>query len=258
VINLIYIFLIFVTALIFAYAYWLRKKINYLVINQNIFLNELHILKKEVNSGISETLNSVSLSALDFNFPVVLGGPSIDGQHARTLFHILVSNKPKYIIELGSGSSTMLIAKILKKMGHVPSLHISVDHEEKYLNITKEIAKLNSLDDQIQFEHCPLVKIDGYENKWYSNISDLAKGKMFDLVIVDGPPAYETGMGSAREPALDVLASHISNGGVLILDDANRPGELAVADAWIKKHKEFERFNFSDGKGVAIFTKKVG
>lgn len=39
----------------------------------------------------------------------------------------------------------------------------------------------------------------------------------FDLVIVDGPPAYEPGTEQSRAPALPVLLSHLSADGVLIL-----------------------------------------
>lgn len=239
------------------FALWLRKKLNFIYKMVGECRDELATVRLEVKAGAAAAINATSLGSLDFDFPVVLGGPSIDGQHARTLFHVLVSNKPQTILELGSGSSTMLIAKTLKKMGCIPRIHISVDHEEKYLNITREVAKLNSLDTQIQFEYCPLESLEGYDNKWYSNIRNLIEGKTFDLIVVDGPPAYEEGMGRAREPALDVFASHISPGGILILDDANRIGESAVSDAWLAKHKQFSRAIYKEGTGIAVFTKSM-
>src|SRR5688572_22942464 len=46
-----------------------------------------------------EIVNALSLGPLNFQFPVVLGGPSIDAHHARLLLHLLQDRRPKHILE---------------------------------------------------------------------------------------------------------------------------------------------------------------
>ncbi|MBQ0720408.1 MAG: class I SAM-dependent methyltransferase [Gammaproteobacteria bacterium] len=202
----------------------------------------------------AESVNASCINSLGFEFPVFMGGPSIDTHHARNLLFLLQERKPQAILELGSGSSTIIIARALQLMGASPNRHISVDHEERFLNNTKELARLNSVDELIQFEYCPLQPEDGFPHPWYSRIPALAGSLKFDFVLIDGPPAYEDGLGRTREPALTVLRPYLADNAVIILDDANRVGEQNVVKAWQEKYPEFSLYHATEGKGVAIFT----
>lgn len=211
--------------------------------------------RESVDLATREVLNAVGLTALDFSYPVMLGGPSIDGHHARTLLFLLQQYKPRRILELGSGSSTVLIAKALLKMGHPADLHIAVDHDERYLILTRELARLNGVEHLIRFEHCLLEPRSEWAHPWYSRMAEVAADAKFDLLLVDGPPAYESGKDRAREPALDVLAESLAPKAIVLLDDANRPGETAIAEAWCARHPGFAHTRMYEGKGVAIFSR---
>lgn len=210
--------------------------------------------RESVELANREVLNAVGLTALDFSYPVMLGGPSIDGHHARTLLFLLQQHKPRRILELGSGSSTVLIARALLKLGHPAELHVSVDHDARYLRLTRELARLNGVEHLIRFEHCPLESRPEWAHPWYSRIAEVAADAKFDLLLVDGPPAYESGKDRAREPALDVLAESLGPNAIVLLDDANRPGETAIAEAWCARHPGFAHTRIYEGKGVAIFS----
>jgi hypothetical protein len=51
------------------------------------------------------------------------------------------------------------------------------------------------------------------------------------LLVVDGPPAYATGHGLARYPALPVLCDLLAPGATVVLDGAERPGSRTCSDA---------------------------
>ena len=73
-----------------------------------------------------------------------------------------------------------------------------------------------------------------------------------DLLVVDGPPAFEDGFGLARHPALPVLRGRLAPGATVVLDDIERPGEREVVRRW---EREFGlTFHRDDAAGVAIAT----
>ncbi len=211
-------------------------------------------LRGHVTRSAEDVVNASCIQALGFDYPVFLGGPSIDAQHARLLLFILQERKPRTVLELGSGSSTAIVARALERLGVPARIHIAVDHEARFLRNTEEIARMCGVADRVRFEHCPLAPIDGYALPWYSRIPQLVAEERLDLVIVDGPPAYSTAQGRAREPALPVLRPFLSDNAVIILDDANRPGEADTIEAWKRQFPEFNVQIFAAGKGVAVLS----
>ena len=85
-------------------------------IHNQIFQSEKHInqLSADIETKATETQNAIYLSQLDFRIPIFMGGWSIDTFLGKYLIQYIVNEKPKTILELGSGSSTLIIAKILQ------------------------------------------------------------------------------------------------------------------------------------------------
>jgi hypothetical protein len=87
------------------------------------------------------------------------------------------------------------------------------------------------------------------EPPWY----DLGDGDRvpteIDLLVVDGPPAFDPGHGARREPALAWFEDRLVAGASVILDDIDRPGERAVLAAWEKAGDW--RFTLDEHAGVA-------
>ena len=247
--------------LLAGFAFKVRQWVKAIRIDSNRIEDKLNQLQSQTNKSIEsinratqETVNAVCISSLGFQFPVFLGGPSIDTQHARALLFHLQERKPKRILELGSGSSTVIIARALQLLHSSPELHIAVDHELRFLNNTKELARANQVEHLIRFEHCPLIPIEGFPLPWYSRIPEIIGSNKLNLVVIDGPPAYADGEERAREPALSVLRPFLAESCVVLLDDANRPGEMAALQAWTQLFPEFKLYHMAEGKGVAILT----
>jgi predicted O-methyltransferase YrrM len=201
-----------------------------------------------------EIQNAGAIAQLQFRFPVFLGGASIDAHHARQLLFVLQELKPRVILELGSGSSTVIVARALQSLGCPPDLHIAVDHDARYLRNTIQLARVNSVEQFVRFQHCPLAPVSGYALPWYSNVPQIVGRAQVDLVIVDGPPAYEPGKEKSRAPTLPVIRSVLSERAVVILDDANRKAESEILDRWLQDYPEFSLTRLREGKGVAVLT----
>jgi predicted O-methyltransferase YrrM len=247
-------------ALIAIVAYKLRERFRFQDERLTAFRRKLGTEIEQrllpVLQGISaEAQNSVSLTALGLRFPVFLGDSSIDSFHARRLIQELVARQPSTIVELGSGSSTVLIARVIQLMGLDTCKHISVDHETIFLELSKRYAELNGLASRISFHHCPLGAISSVGKVWYSGVPEALEGRKIDLLVIDGPPAYQPGQQEARYPALPVLYPHLSPHCTIILDDANRPGELEIVKRWLAEYPDFKLVRHKQGKGLAVLVR---
>lgn len=211
-------------------------------------------LTAKIDDSQMGVVNAVTLNSTSFAFPVPLDGPSIDPHHARTLCFLLQAKRPRRVLELGSGSSTVYISTLLRRLAAPPEVHIAVDHDRRFLDLTEELCRLNHCAKNIQFVHGPLGQVGDHPMPWYQIPPTALSQGPFDLIVVDGPPAYESHLVRAREPALPVLMSSLASGGVLILDDTNRPGEQKVLSAWRKAFPQLTFEHRTVGKGHTLIS----
>lgn len=161
------------------------------------------------------------------------------------------SNKPKRILEMGSGASTIISAYTLERLGdgHVYSL----DHDTKYAQETTKSIEKHGLTKYATVIPAPLTthQVNGEAATWYdtSNLPD----EPIDMVVVDGPPA--TGAPYARHPALPILHSHLSPNAVVILDDSIRESERWTVDSWLKQFPEFTSEYVNTEKGTYVLKR---
>jgi hypothetical protein len=110
----------------------------------------------QVSKEAQQVQNAVGLAQLGLHsLPVFLGGWSIDAFLAKRLVELLAQDEPQTIVELGSGTSTILIAQCMKLLGVRDHVHIAIDHDGRYLKLTRKLACLNGLEDSIMFCECP-------------------------------------------------------------------------------------------------------
>jgi len=67
---------------------------------------------------------------------------------------------------------------------------------------------------------------------WYAQRAVHSLPRHIDLLLVDGPPAFEPEIELSRYPALPALAERLVPDATVVLDDIDRPGELRILDAW--------------------------
>jgi predicted O-methyltransferase YrrM len=211
------------------------------------------MLLKRIVDGTQESVNASTLAALEFKYPIFLGGWSIDSFFGRNLIQHILEHRPKCIVELGSGSSTLLMARLIQILGLSETRHIAVDHEQKYLELTKNVAALNGLEKGIEFFHCPL-QIEATTGKiWYSGLLDILHDQKIDLLLIDGPPGFIQPL--SRYPAIPTLYNNLDEHCTVILDDAARKDEQIIAKKWANEHSEFTLTFHDQGHGMAVLTR---
>lgn len=210
-------------------------------------------LAAELSDARQEIVNTVCLAPLRLEFPVFLGGWSIDAFLGRFLVEHLGAQRPRCIVELGSGSSSILIARTLQLLGEHGVEHLAVDHEDKYLGLTRDLATLNGVGDRIEFLHCPLVAQEGVDTLWYEGLAGELAGRKIDLLLIDGPPGGQQPL--ARYPALRLLRPCLAAHCTVVLDDAIRGEERAIARRWAEENPDFSLTFRREGHGLAILRR---
>ena len=153
-----------------------------------------------------------------------------------TILHILNEifiNERRSIIEFGSGVSTLYFAWAARKMN---ARIVTIEEDDGWSARICDLLKQNQLDSFCDLHPVPRrsVQMHGYESHWYDvgRVKEIVGEATFDLVIVDGPTAFQKGHENARRPAVDVLRSNLAENYAIFLDDATRAGEKQILEAW--------------------------
>lgn len=226
------------------------KNFDKIIENQGRMINETRGVVKTLSDGQRELAITAALSSLGFRYPLFFGGWSIDAFLAREILGVLEQRRPRVVIELGSGASTVFIATVLQRLGLHDTRHIAVDHLDSYLEATRRQLQLAGLDGKTELWLCPLVEREADGPRWYEGLETRLAGLSLDFVLVDGPPGSLHPR--SRQPALDLLKPMLSDDAVLLLDDAVRPEEQAIVAAWKKAHPELSIHMNTRGHGYAV------
>ena len=160
-----------------------------------------------------------------------------------TLAHVTRKVKPRLTVELGSGISTLVLAKSgAKKI-------VSLDHSVEFGTQTKEMLSshgVRGVDIRIhELETYP----GGY--KWYAKSTYKGLSKI-DLLVIDGPPSSTNP--DARYPAFEHLISLLSPKATVVLDDVYRDEERKLADAITQALPNHVLTILSHEKGTAVIS----
>jgi len=155
--------------------------------------------------------------------------------------------RPRRVLELGSGVSTLVIARALARVGqgHLYSL----EHDAAHLRRTQDIVDRAGLADFVSLIHAPLTTRD--DALWYGE-SRIPDGE-FDLIFVDGPAMP---MGSMiRFPAGPVLLPRLSSEGAMVVDDAARPDEQKAVETWRTQFPDLVFTEVPAEKGCVVISR---
>lgn len=148
----------------------------------------------------------------------------------RCVVESVFRKRPRLVVELGSGVSTIVVSYALKRLGQGKLL--SLDHEADYAAATRARLGQHGLTDVAQVIHAPLrsVDVNGQSHIWYET-SELSLPCAIDILVVDGPPTSVQSL--ARFPALALFAASLAPDGEVFLDDGHREDEQAVVRRWV-------------------------
>jgi Methyltransferase domain len=167
----------------------------------------------------------------------------------------VVLNERRSIVELGSGVSTVMLARLLhRSAGAGRRRLVAVEHDATWRRWVAGQLHEEGVDHDVVVLAAPLRPMRAADAApgWYDEaVLDQTIGAI-DLLVVDGPPAFGAGLGLARHPALPKFRDRLAPGATVVLDDVERPGEQEVLRRW---EDEFGlAFRRDEHAGVAIAT----
>lgn len=184
------------------------------------------------------------------------GGWAIAGDCAQRLVTLILGERPKWIIEVGSGLSTLLAAQALDLLGGDGHL-FALEHEEDWIVQSAALLNEHALSHRVDILHAPLVEIEINDEPfvWY-DLRNVSLPEDVGIIFIDGPPK-STGE-NARYPAMPLLLNHLSATGVVLMDDASRTDERAAVRRWTEEIPGLEVTFHPDAKGTVEIRRKKG
>lgn len=223
--------------------------------------------------------------------PLSFHGWPISPDIGLNIIGLIDANNYDAILEFGSGTSTVLMAKALiakyqnpdskfiseksdvKNLSlrddsyrDLPNRLITFEHNSIYFNKTLQSLKNNSLEYIVDLVHAPLVdyqyKGDNYLyyncNEKLQELARIYKGRKAKfLVLVDGPPGATNK--NARFPALPHLLNNLpEHTFTIIMDDYNRPEEKEITKMWTQildsRYIQYTQEEIKCEKGCTILS----
>jgi len=172
----------------------------------------------------------------------------------------IVLNGRRRVVELGSGVSTVLLARLLTDRCALDGFRMAVvEHDHAWARWVSDQLDRERIGHDVVVIHAPLLDHSLAERglQWYDEAAVVAgldtalRGDLIDLLLVDGPPAYVAGHGLARYPAVPVLRERLAPGATVILDDVERPGEQEILRRW-ERETGLEFHRRAEDAGVAV------
>ena len=197
--------------------------------------------------------STIGVAATAGGIPTYWTEHSITPETLTQIQQLIAALGMRSVLELGSGLSTLMIAHAFRRAGGGKVL--SLDDDARWAAQTTATLEREGLAAFAEVRVAPLKDVtSGSRTSLWYDISSLTTEARFDLVIVDGPPAWK-GDRLARLPALYELRKHLSENGVLVLDDAGRSGEAEIARQW---QRDFPDLHFRMvGVGRGLFVASV-
>jgi predicted O-methyltransferase YrrM len=223
-------------------------------------LRKLSRLNQAVNDNLNLVRNTEDIYCLGLLDKLLQsGGPlpftfmSLRPFAVAFVVNELLINKRNSIMEFGSGISTVIIARAMKVHGMNAKL-VSVESDKEWSDLTGELLEKEGLTSYVELIHAPLTHRDwkGRSLLWYDELTLRERLRSFtpvDMVLIDGPAAYNQHYGLNRYFAMPFLKDRLAENHCIFLDDANRDGEKQVLDYW-KNEYGMESKVFADTLAV--------
>ena len=217
----------------------------------------VHVIRSvEENLKFQQQKNQSILSihsTLQPDLPIpTMTGWAAEPELIDTILKEIYINKPSVIFEIGSGTSTILSAMLLNKIGH--GSIISIDHDERYFDSNQNEINRYGVEELVTLHHAPLKNqnVKSSTFNWY-DISSIEITSKINLVVIDGPPLKTNSL--ARYPAVPLLYDYLADDAIIILDDAARPDEKAIVKRWVQEYPDLQATFIPSEKGIALLRR---
>jgi predicted O-methyltransferase YrrM len=162
----------------------------------------------------------------------------------------LVLGGRRTVVELGSGISTIVVARLLAERGGTVT---ALEHDVSWAGWVRTQLEREGLTGSAEVIVSPLEPHGATwaGAPWYGTEAVALLPGTIELLLVDGPPGYGEGMSHSRYPAMPALESRLAANAVVILDDADREAEREIAARWGEECSEWD-FGVDASAGFAM------
>lgn len=182
------------------------------------------------------------------------GGWAMDAENILILVDAVERMRPRLILELGGGTSSLWLGYALDRLG--AGRVISIDQDDEYAEVTRANVRKHGLEHIVDVRVAPLVEgaLPGHNAPWYDpdgfkEMSDI------DVLVIDGPTKATGSL--SRYPALPVLADRLADPALIVLDDANRLDETEAVRRWIEETPGLRKMNLPAHKNLACLVRDL-
>jgi len=178
---------------------------------------------------LEATISLAATLPLRAPLPPMRGYP-ISPDFALAMVDAIDDTGAEVVVELGSGVSTLIAAYALAARGH--GRVRSLEHLPDYAEHTRALLARHGFEaSSAEVRAAPLrdVPVGDEVFPWY-DLHALDDLDAIDVLVVDGPPGPSHVM--ARFPALPLLHERVRSGGIVLLDDGDRPDEREIMRRW--------------------------
>lgn len=193
------------------------------------------------NKSKNIQLNILGMTALDrilrsFTIPVHFTDSSLHPFSLAVILNDIGINQRRTILELGSGISTLVIAKYFDMYAPEGKIY-SVEEDKGWLDVLHTLLEKENLTSRVELIHAP-VKTEN-NKRWYDKdfISRFAaNGVNLDTLLVDGPQAWRRGSRTVRKNVPKEIFKLLNENSSVFLDDIDRYGEKLAMIEWSRLH----------------------
>ncbi|HYF73582.1 MAG TPA: class I SAM-dependent methyltransferase [Nocardioides sp.] len=201
---------------------------------------------------VQALLNLLQIVPLRASLPP-LGGWAASPDLVLEVVDRLLAERPRLVVELGSGASTAVLALAVREHG-LDTRIVSLDHNAHYAARTRELLERHGVADLVDVRFAPLARthVPDHLTPWYDEAA-IADLQDVGMIVVDGPPKA-TGP-AARYPAIPLLAERLAPRCCIVVDDTVRPDDRAVVTRWAEQLPDFAVRDLPLEKGAVVLQR---
>tara|TARA_R110001599_G_scaffold353527_1_gene593626 strand:- start:72381 stop:73136 length:756 start_codon:yes stop_codon:yes gene_type:complete len=198
----------------------------------NTQFQKLHLAVLENRLKLNDIQASLELAIIEVGF-IPKSSYSMSPVALLHVINEIVINNRRVILEVGTGVSTVYIAKVARDLGLELEI-ISIDENPDWQNTILGYLKKLGCEDIVRFCHSGIDEASEYG--WYQEdvlSTFFAKNSFrFDCIIIDAPSTHNHV--SARSRAIPFLmeSGFIQEEYAIYLDDTYRSAEKKIANDW--------------------------
>jgi hypothetical protein len=145
------------------------------------------------------------------------------------------------VLELGAGQTTILLDQAKRALAAGYRVR-TIEHDPLWAKRMSELVG----HEIVRADLSPIA-IGGRKINYYDRDAIAVGNRKYDLIIVDGPPAFAPTMRYDRTGVATIVECHLAHEFVIVFDDAERDGEIEAISS-CRRLLEYRGIPFLEGQ----------